>query len=199
MESNGFKCIGFFENGFRNFTNSRNPVRLPSDVKGLKLRTMENKVHMEFWRLAGATPTPMAYGELFTALQQKIVDAQENPFELIYTSKFYEVQKYISETQHIYTPYVVIFNLKWWQGLDPKDQALLESAMAEAIAFSRDECAKLDQEAKKQIVAAGVEVLQLSAAEKQEFRKVMSPVLGLVRESAGDEIVDVFTKAAGYQ
>jgi tripartite ATP-independent transporter DctP family solute receptor len=199
MEKTGFKCLGYFENGFRNFTNSRNAVHKPDDVKGLKLRTMENPVHMEFWRLAGASPTPMAYGELFTALQQKTVDAQENPFELIYTSKFYEVQKFISETQHIYTPYVVVFNTGWWKGLDPKDQSLVQDAMKVAVKEARDQAAKLDVAAKEQIVAAGVQVDSMTAEEKQGFRKAMSPVLKMVREKAGDAIVDIFVKAANYQ
>jgi TRAP-type C4-dicarboxylate transport system substrate-binding protein len=141
----------------------------------------------------------MAYGELFTALQQKTVDAQENPFELIYTSKFYEVQKFISETQHIYTPYVAIFNTGWWKGLDPKDQTVVKDAMKAAVKEGRDQAAKLDVAAKEQIVAAGVQVDSMSAEEKQTFRKAMSPVLKMVREKAGDAIVDVFVKAANYQ
>jgi tripartite ATP-independent transporter DctP family solute receptor len=199
MEKGGFKCLGHFENGFRNFTNSRNPVHKPEDVKGLKLRTMENPVHMEFWRLAGASPTPMAFGELFTALQQKTVDAQENPFELIYTAKFYEVQKYISETQHIYTPYVTIFNIGWWKGLDSKDQTVVQDAMKAAVQEGRNQAAKLDIEAKEKIVAAGVQVDSMTVEEKQTFRQAMSPVLKLVREKAGDAIVDIFVKAANYQ
>jgi tripartite ATP-independent transporter DctP family solute receptor len=198
MEAAGFKNLGYFENGFRNFSNSRNAVHKADDIKGLKLRTMENPIHMEFWRLAGANPTPMAYGELFTALQQKTVDAQENPFELIYTSKFYEVQNYISETQHIYTPYLILFNLAWWNNQSAQDQTLIQNAINIAVKECRTQAANLDVAAKDAIVKAGVKVDPLTAQEKQAFRQVMSPVLAAVKARAGDAIVEVFTTAAKY-
>lgn len=197
-EQVGLKGLGYMENGFRNFTNSRNPVRTPEDVKGLKLRTMENKIHMAFWEMAGAAPTPMAYGELFTALQQKTVDAQENPFELIYSSKFYEVQNYISETQHIYTPYVALFNLDWFNSRSAEDQALIESCMATAVNAAREYSVDAEASCKAEIEKAGVEIIALSAEEKAAFREAMSAVLPQVREAAGDEIVDLFIVAADY-
>ncbi|MBV5349634.1 TRAP transporter substrate-binding protein DctP, partial [bacterium] len=94
----------FFENGFRHMTNSKRPINKPEDMAGLKMRLMENPVHMETFKVLGANPSPMPFGELFTALQQKTMDGQENPLLIIKTSKFYEVQKYLALTGHFYSP-----------------------------------------------------------------------------------------------
>ncbi|MCD8139249.1 MAG: TRAP transporter substrate-binding protein DctP [Planctomycetaceae bacterium] len=106
------KGLGYTENGFRQLTANK-PIMKPEDLAGIKLRVMENKIQMATWRTLGANPTPVSFGELFTALQQRTVDAQENPFELIYTNKFYEVQNYVMTTNHIYTPMPIFMNLEF--------------------------------------------------------------------------------------
>ena len=103
--------LAIMENGFRYITNSKRPIHTPKDLNGIKIRTMENPIHMETFRLLGASPTPMAFNELYTALQQKTVDGQENPVFLTYSSKFYEVQKYLSLTGHIYAAAPFVMNL----------------------------------------------------------------------------------------
>jgi len=199
VEEVGLKGSGYMENGFRNFTNSKVQVRQPDDVKGLKIRTMENKIHMAFWSLAGASPTPMAYGELFTALQQKTVDGQENPFELICSSKFYEVQSNITETQHIYTPYVVLFNLGFYNGLSDENKEIIDDAVKIAVDYARECSIQSEIDSKQIIEDAGVTIISLTAEEKNAFREVMSEVLPQVKEAAGDIIVDLFIKEANYQ
>ena len=104
LASQGITGLCFFENGFRSITNSRRPIQTPADLDGIKIRTMENPIHMATFRTMKADPTPMAFGELFTALQQKTIDAQENPLAIVDTSKFYEVQDYLSLTEHFYSP-----------------------------------------------------------------------------------------------
>jgi len=110
LPSRGIVGLGFWENGFRHVTNSRREIRTPADLRGMKIRTMENNIHMNAYQQYGASPTPMAFGELFIALQQGTVDGQENPAILIDTSKFYEVQKYMSLTGNFYSPSVLMIN-----------------------------------------------------------------------------------------
>jgi tripartite ATP-independent transporter DctP family solute receptor len=110
LPSKGIVGLGFWENGFRHVTNSRREIKTPADMRGLKVRTMENDIHMNAYQQYGASPTPMAFGELFIALQQGTVDGQENPAILINTSKFYEVQKYMSLTGNFYSPSVLMIN-----------------------------------------------------------------------------------------
>jgi tripartite ATP-independent transporter DctP family solute receptor len=100
LEAKGIKLLAYYENGFRQLTNSAHPVKSPADLKGLKIRTMQNPIHLEAFRAMGANPTPMPFSEVFTALQQKTIDGQENPIPTIWLSKFYEVQKYVSMTGH---------------------------------------------------------------------------------------------------
>lgn len=108
LSNHGIKGIAFWENGYRQLTNSVREVKTPADVKGLKIRTMENPVHLAAFRALGANPTPMPFGELFTSLQQRTIDGQENPLTTIYLQKFYEVQKYTTLTNHLYSPFVFI-------------------------------------------------------------------------------------------
>ena len=108
LESAGLKGLGYFENGFRQLTTNKE-INSLADLKGLKIRVMENEVHLAIWEALGANPSPLAFGELYSALQQKAFDAQENPAELIYNTKFYEVQDHVYLTNHIYTPYIDVY------------------------------------------------------------------------------------------
>lgn len=125
LENIGLKGLGYTENGFRSLT-TNTEIKTPDDLKGLKVRVMENNVQMLIWSTWGANPTPVAFGELFTALQQKTVDAQENPLELINTNKFYEVQDYLILTEHIYSPIIMFMNLDFYNSLTADQQPLLK-------------------------------------------------------------------------
>jgi len=174
MENKGLKGLGFWENGFRNLTNNMVAARVPADVKNMRIRTMENDVHLGAWRAFGANPTPMAYSEIFPALQKGVVDGQENPLGLIASSKFYEVQKYVSLTQHVYTPYIVCMNLNTYNSLSDAQRAALKKAFKEATAFQR----KRSQELEKEILIAlekyGTVVTHLTPKEKAAWQEVMS-------------------------
>lgn len=195
LESYNIKGLAFMENGFRNLTNSKIGVRTPEDLDGLKIRTMENEIHLAAWTLLGANPTPMAFGELFTALQQKTVDGQENPFELIYSVKFHEVQDYISKTQHIYSPYVIIINKDFYEGLSDANKKIIDEAVVEATNYQREIAKQKDLESEEAIKAAGVEVLDLTNEEKGMFKDKLVPLFDQVKEKAGAEIVDLFIDA----
>lgn len=137
LEQAQIKGLAFWENGFRNLTNSKRPVRLPEDVKGLKIRTMENKVHIEAWQALGAIPTPMAWGEVYGALQQKVIDGQENPVAVIYSVKMDEVQDYLSMTRHVYSPAIIAMSLAKFQAMPAADQELFIRTAAEVAAYER--------------------------------------------------------------
>lgn len=184
MESIGLKGLCFWENGFRNFTNNKVEVRLPGDVKGMKVRTMENEVHLAAWKALGANPTPMAFTELFTALQQGTVDAEENPLGIIDANKFAEVQKYVSLTQHVYTPYIVCMNLEKYNSLSDTQKAIIDKASAESTTYQRQESQRIEQEILAGFAEKGVTVAELTAEEKAQWQQVITDakVFELVKE-----------------
>lgn len=174
MESIGLKGLTFWENGFRNFTNNKVPVRKPENVKGLKIRTMENDVHIAAWKAIGANPTPMAFTELFTALQQGTVDGEENPLGIIDANKFDEVQKYISLTQHVYTPYVVVMNLKKYNSLSDNQKAAIQKGIEESTKLQREASQNYEKQILDKLNSKGVNVIQLTDEEKAAFQKIVT-------------------------
>ncbi|HDR28615.1 TRAP transporter substrate-binding protein [Rhodovulum sp.] len=151
--------LAWTENGFRHVTNSQRPVRTPEDLQGLKLRTMENKVHMAAFTGMGAAPTPMAFPELFGAMQQGVVDGQENPITVITAAKFWEVQKHVSLTGHVYSPAVVLASPALYDGLsDEQKDWFLQAARASAAA-TRAEVNRLEEEGVAMLIENGMEVI----------------------------------------
>ena len=133
----GLVAISWMENGFRHITNSKRAVKTPDDVKGLKIRTMENKVHMEAFKAMGALPTPMNMNEVFTALQTGTVDGQENPIPVILANKLYTVQKYITLDSHVYSPAILIINKGLWDKISDADKAAFKDAAKIALVANR--------------------------------------------------------------
>jgi len=138
LPSRGIVGLGFWENGFRHVTNSRREIRSPADLRGLRIRTMENDIHMNAYRQYGASPTPMAFGELFIALQQGTVDGQENPAILIETSRFFEVQRYMSLTGNFYSPSVLMINKGIYDRMTADQRTALTRAANEAKTWQRN-------------------------------------------------------------
>jgi tripartite ATP-independent transporter DctP family solute receptor len=174
MSVKGLKGVALWENGFRNFTNNKVAVRLPPDVRGMKVRTMNNDIHLAAWKAFGANPTPMAFNELFTALQQGTVDAEENPLGIIDSNKFQDVHKFVSLTQHVYTPYIVVMNLKKYQSLTDQQRSALDKAMAEATTFQRNKSQELEGETLKKFAGQGVTVVNLTSEEKAAWQKIVT-------------------------
>jgi len=169
IESKGMINLRFWEVGFRNFTNNTRPIRTPDDVKGLKLRVQESKGWMEMIRLLGGIPTPIAFGELYSALQQKVVDGQENPIATIYSMRYYEVQKYLTLDGHTYEAAAVLMNPKFFGSLSDEHKELIKKAAVDAGIYQRAKLAELDKERMEVIKKAGVEVVydpDLTAFEK---------------------------------
>ena len=187
FEKVNIKALAFWENGFRHLTNSRRAVEKVEDGKGLKIRTMENKVHLAAWKAAGLNPTPMAWGEVFTALQQKVIDGQENPIAVFYSSKLLDAgQKFFSLTGHVYSPSPFLMSPKAFNALPKADQEICVKTALEVAKFQRKinrdgEEAKLQDMAKK-----GVTVTR--DVDKESFKKAMAPVYSQFPEFSKAEI-----------
>ncbi|MDF1590598.1 MAG: TRAP transporter substrate-binding protein [Desulfobacterales bacterium] len=136
LESSGFKGLCFSENGFRNLTNSKRPVRGPADIKGLKIRVMASALHKAIWQALGANPTPMPW-PIYTELEQGVIDGQENPLWVMEVYKFYEIQKYMTLTRHVYSSHIDVASLKWWQTLDSATQGMIQQTIYESALFQR--------------------------------------------------------------
>ena len=178
-------------------TNNRGPVTKPADLKGLKIRTMENPIHMATFKALGANPTPMSFGELYTALQQKTVDAEENPIPLIYTSKFYEVQKYCSLSGHVYAATALLVNDAWFSGLSKEHQKVLSDA---AIIY-RTEQRKISEQQDKEMIEAlkknGMKVNDITPEQKKAFSAATAGVYKEFAKSVkgGQELLDLAKKS----
>jgi tripartite ATP-independent transporter DctP family solute receptor len=138
LEGVGFKGLCFSENGFRNLTNSKRPVKGPDDVKGLKIRVMASALHRSIWQTLGANPTPMPW-PIYTELEQAVIDGQENPLWVIEVYKFYEIQKYMTLTRHVYSSHISVASLQWWNTLDVKTQDMIQNSIYEAAVFQRQD------------------------------------------------------------
>lgn len=173
FEKSNIKALAFWENGFRHLTNNKVSVKTVDDAKGLKIRTMENKVHLAAWKNAGLNPTPMAWGEVYTALQQKVIDGQENPVAVYYSSKFWEVQKHFSFTAHVYSPSPFLMSKKTFDAMPKEDQELFLKTGMEVAKFQR----KINRDAEDQkltdIASKGVTVVR--DVDRESFKKAMEP------------------------
>lgn len=189
LEKHGMKGLAFWEIGFRKLTNSKRAVTTPDDMKGLKIRTTPNPAHVQAFEILGASPTPMAFTEVYLALETGTVDGQENPLNIIRSNKFQEVQKYLSFTDHAYTVSIVSMNLGKFEGLPAEQQQVLLDAAQEAAVFqrqlNRDQAAS-DLEA---IEAAGVEVTQ--EIDREAFKTlVYEPVKQSYVDKFGSDMLD---------
>lgn len=190
LAEQGLVNLAYWENGFRNLSNSKTPVTKWEDFSGMKVRVMQNNIFLDTFQNLGANPTPMAFGEVFSALETKAIDAQENPYVTIDTSKFFEVQKYITETNHAYTPFLLLFSKAIFDSYTADEQA----ALRECAVVGRDEertvIRKLNLESLEKIKAAGLEVNTLSADEQTRIREKSAIVYEKHKESIGVDVVD---------
>ncbi len=185
----GVVGLSFWDNGFRHVTNSVREIKTPADVKGLKIRTMQNPVHLATWKALGAAPTPMPFSEVFTAMQTKKIDGQENPIPTIYQQKFAEVQKYCTLTGHVYTPFVVLISKKTWDDMPPKDQKIFRDAAIAARDYQRKVSADMDQSQVAKLRETGMRVTELSPEQLKAFRDAVAPVTAIFADKIGKETV----------
>jgi TRAP-type transport system periplasmic protein len=187
-EAHGLKGLAWWENGFRNVTNNVRPIEKPEDLKGLKIRTMENDIHMDSFKTMGADPTPMAFPELFPALQQGVVDGEENPVPVITSSRFYEVQKYLTMTRHFYNPSMLIISKSKFDSFPEDLQTALLEAAKEAGDYERQVVAKMDEEGIALLKEKGMEVIEEPNIEP--FKEAVQPVYEKYSEQFGQDLID---------
>jgi tripartite ATP-independent transporter DctP family solute receptor len=193
----GFHPLGWWEIGFRNLTNKVRPVRVPADVKGLKLRTLPVVIHQRAWTLVGAQPVALDFTEVYNALDTGVVDGQENPLNIILTGKLYEVQKYLSLTQHVYGAAPTSVSDKTWQKLPADLQKVLKAAVARSVVAQR-KAASGDVDAQLQkLISLGMQVVK--DPDREAFQKAMKPAWGLYIErfgKAGQGLIDAIRNEA---
>lgn len=201
LQSKNLVGLAYWELGFRNVTNSKRPITKAEDLAGLKIRVIQSPIYIDMFNALGANAVPMPFPELYTAMEQKAVDGQENPFSTILASKFSEVQKYLTITRHMYNPQAVIASKKFWDSLSPADQKAITEAMTEATAFQRSVSRSQADVALEDLKKAGMQVSEFSSAEIDKLRAKVKPVVEKHSEKVGadtvKEVYDTLAKLRG--
>lgn len=181
-DSKGFKLLSYWDLGFMQITNNKRPIQKPEDIKGLKMRLQQQFVDIETFKALGASVVTMPFSELYMALSQGVVDGEQNPVNGIYDAKFYEVQKYLTLSNHIYTSLAVIASRKTWDKLPANAQEAITAAAEEAKLVSRQETQKLEQTALDKLKAAG---MQVNTPDLTAFQQAVQPVYSKVSDKIG--------------
>jgi tripartite ATP-independent transporter DctP family solute receptor len=192
LPEKGVIVLAFFDLGFRNVTNSKRPIMKGSDLEGLKLRVIPNPVFLETFRTFKANPLPMPFAELYGALESKAVDGQENPFAVILSSKLYEVQKYVSGTNHVYATNPVQISKRFWDKLSPVEQKLLQDAAIEAQNYQRIVSREISGKALGELKTKGMIYNDLPAAELAKMRAEVKPVYDKFAAAYDPAVVTLF-------
>ncbi|MCB1778212.1 MAG: DctP family TRAP transporter solute-binding subunit, partial [Candidatus Competibacteraceae bacterium] len=177
LEEKGIIGLGYWELGFRNITNNRRPIKTVDDIAGLKLRVIPNPINIDWVEALGANPVSLAFPEVYTALEQKAIDGQENPVTVIYANKMNEVQKYLTLTHHQYNPQSVIISKKVWDTFSPEEKQLFQDAVAEVTVFQRQLAREQEQVALEKLKESGMEINELPPEEMAKFREKVAPVV----------------------
>ncbi len=180
--------LAYAERGFRNLTNSKRPVNVPADMKGLKIRVMENPVYIDTFKTLGANAVPMAWTECLTALQQGTIDGQENPINVIYAFKLNQTQKYLSLTRHTYAPALFVMSQKLYSSLTPEVQAALTEAASLAAKHERKWNAEQEQGQLKALSDQGMKIL---SPDLGPFKEAVKPVYDKYKDRFGDVLADI--------
>ncbi|ANF59423.1 TRAP transporter substrate-binding protein [Halotalea alkalilenta] len=190
LEQVGLINLAYWENGFRNVSSSQRPITRWEDFSGTRIRVMQNNIFLDTFQNLGANPTPMAFGEIFSALETGAIDAQENPFVTIDTSKFYEVQDYVSETRHAFTPFLVMFSKRIWDTYSEDEQQALRDCAVVGRDVQRRVIREASLRSKEEIEAAGVAVNEISPEEQQRMREKSQVIYDRHRDQIGPEVID---------
>jgi len=185
LEPKGMVGLVYWENGFRNLTNNKHPVAKLEDMNGIKLRVMQNNVFLDSFKALGANAVPLPFSELFTALETRAVDGQENPFNTVVSSKFYEVQKYLTVTNHVYSPWIVTVSKKWWDTLSSAEKKVLQDAAVKSRDFERKDTREEATKALAELKAKGMQINELPAAEANRMREKLASVNIGIAKSVG--------------
>lgn len=190
FDNAGLHALAWGEQGFRHITNNRGAIQTPADTEGLKIRTMENPVHIEAFKALGAAPTPMAWPEVIGALQQGAIDGQENPLSVIVSAKLSEVQKYLTLDGHVYSPAVILISPALWGQLDDDQKAAFDQAAADAVTAMRGYVDDVEASGVATLKEQGMEVNELSPEEKAAFRDALAEPYKDYEAQFGKELMD---------
>ncbi|WP_342616264.1 TRAP transporter substrate-binding protein [Rhodoferax sp. GW822-FHT02A01] len=189
LEAKGLIGLVYWENGFRNLTNSKHPITKMEDMQGIKLRVMQNPVYIDMFNGFGANAIPLAFSELFTALESHTVDGQENPVNTIQSSKFYEVQKYLTITKHVYSPWIVLASKKWWDGLNADEKKAIQDAAITSRDFERKDSREAGAKALDTLKQKGMQVTLLSTKEADRLQDAARPAIAKFSANGHAELV----------
>ena len=188
LQEKGLVGLAYWENGFRNLTNNKRAVAKLEDMEGIKLRVMQNTVFIDSFKTLGANAVPLPFSELFTALETKTVDGQENPYNTILSSKFYEVQKYLTVTNHVYSPWIVTVSKKWWDGLSKDEQKVLMDAARKSRDFERQDTRAEAAKALADLKAKGMQINELSPSEANRMREKLGAINASIAANVGEAL-----------
>jgi tripartite ATP-independent transporter DctP family solute receptor len=189
LDEKGLVGLVYWENGFRNVTNSKRPIVKADDLQGIKLRVMQNQIALGVFGALGTNAVPMPFSELFTALETHTVDGQENPVSTIQSSKFYEVQPYLSMTRHVYTPWVVLASKKWWNTLSADEQKLIRQAAASSRDFERKDSREDTKKSMAILEKSGMKINVVSDEEMNRMREKSKPIVEKYTQDLGPELI----------
>lgn len=190
LEEKGLHGLGYWDLGFRNLTNSKRPIAKADDISGLKIRVIQSPIYVDLFSALGANATPLPFPELYSALDQKAVDGQENPNTVILSSKFAEVQKYLTQTRHIYNPQALIVSKKTWDGMSEQEKKIIADSATEATTFQRQASRGAADSALEALKKAGMTVTELPPAEMAKLREKVKPVIDKYTASVGEATVN---------
>lgn len=200
MADKGFVSLGFMELGARQVTNSVRPIKAMADLKGMKIRMQPNETHLATFRALGANPLAMDIKEVYSAMEQKVIDGHENPYALILASRFNEVQKHVSNTAHFFDFIAVVANKRKFDSLSPEHKKIVQTAMTNAIAAQRTMATKADAESLAELQKKGMTYTEMPASEREAMKKATAGVVDDVKKRVGGTLVDqvlAAVKAAG--
>ena len=191
METKGFHGLGFMESGFRSITTNKHPINTMNDLKGLKIRAASNPTQIAAWEAVGTAPTPLSWGEIFTSLQQGLIDTQESAIYSVYAERFYEAQKYLSLTNHIYTNYVLFMNKPFWDELSADQKKLINIVSAETIIKQRILAEEQNKSVIKELIEKGMIVNKVPQAVQEQMKEKMNAaVYDELRKKTGPKLFD---------
>lgn len=189
IEDKGFKQLAVFDGGFRNTSNNKAPIKHPNDLKGLKIRTLDNPIQLDYFKAYGANPTPLPYGDIYVGLQTKTIDAQENSFSNTASMKFNEVQKYMTDTKHAFDPAGMFINTGVFESYPEDVKKIIEEASLSTQKFNRELAVQLEKES-IEVIKTTTEIYYLSDAERQVFIDMAMPTYKNFENKIGKELLD---------
>jgi TRAP-type transport system periplasmic protein len=194
MPAKGLVGLAYMDQGYRSISNSKRPINKLEDVQGLKIRTIQNPLYIDMLNTLGANAVPMAFTELYTALETKTVDGQENPYSTVEASKFYEVQKYFSNTKHIYNPQLLLAGKKFWDMLSAEEKKIFEDAANETRDFQRKAAREMSDKSRDALIKSGMQVNDIASAEIARMREKVKPVIDKYASQVGEALVKQFNE-----